>query len=64
MADDVLLQYDSSLFVLRTERIAVTDSRLRRNWGDAVYRMTLCAAAPLSAGTHTLHVKIVGFEHI
>ncbi|WP_135554910.1 heparinase II/III domain-containing protein [Paenibacillus cymbidii] len=54
----VYVAYDAGRLRMRAERVAIDDGRLRRNWGDAVYRIMLESAEPQQAETHVLRVAM------
>ncbi|GAA3405782.1 heparinase II/III family protein [Paenibacillus hodogayensis] len=55
----VAVAYDGGMFRMRTERIAITDSRLRGNWGEIVFRIVLEAKDKLQQAAHMLRIRIV-----
>lgn len=55
--DQVLLEYDGDLFEASSERIAIEDLRVRRVWGEELFRIQLKSKAPASAGNWTMKLS-------
>jgi len=52
----VTVAYDAGKLRMRTEKIAITDGRLGRNWGESVFRIVLQAKDKALQGAHTLQI--------
>lgn len=56
-ARTVRLRYDARALRPDVERIALADPGLRHEWGEALYRIRLVAAAPLDAGDLAITIE-------
>lgn len=52
-AFNLLLSYDSKRLEASIEKVEITDTFLKSNWGEAVYRITLTVKAPVLKGNYT-----------
>ncbi|MBO7743003.1 heparinase II/III family protein [Paenibacillus sp. MWE-103] len=52
----VTIAYDAERLTFASETIPVADSRLRRNWGDAVYRILFAEKAAVKEGRRILRI--------
>ncbi len=53
-----VIEYDSSVFTPRKEKIELTDKKLRNAWlKDCMYRIILSPVAPVSEGSFSLIIK-------
>ncbi|QGQ98141.1 hypothetical protein EHS13_26260 [Paenibacillus psychroresistens] len=57
MGKRVTVSYDSEQLLINFERIELTESRLRKNWGDTVYRVLLTTIRSEQIGTRKLLIK-------
>lgn len=55
--DQVRLAYDADLFEASGERIAIEDLRVRRVWGEELFRIQLKSKAPAASGSWTLKIS-------
>jgi len=53
----VQLEYDEGLFDVTSERIAIEDQRVRRVWGNELFRILLKAKAPASGGSWAMRIR-------
>lgn len=53
-----LIRYEAEHLRARIERIDYMDSRLRRNWGDRMYRVVLEERQPVAAGERSIFVTL------
>jgi hypothetical protein len=52
-----LLAFDAAALKPEIEKIALTDTGLKRAWGDAVYRIKLNSAAPVAMAQWKLELR-------
>ena len=52
----VLIHYDGKRFSAAIEPIAISDSRLKSSWGEALYRIRLTSLRPRTKDTFTLRI--------
>ncbi|QJD87835.1 heparinase II/III domain-containing protein [Cohnella herbarum] len=53
----VEIVYDAEILTLTVEPMTMMGNRIRRNWGDAMYRLVLKASANVNEGTYIVKVK-------
>ncbi|MDF2962210.1 MAG: hypothetical protein K0S39_3945 [Paenibacillus sp.] len=56
--EQVQLEYDEDLFAASSESIAIEDQRLRRVWGNELFRILLKSKAPVSNGNWAMTIRM------
>ncbi|MEK3725995.1 heparinase II/III domain-containing protein [Paenibacillus sp. FSL H8-0034] len=58
LGQEVVVCYNPDCLAATIETVHITDeARLKPVWGDAIYRLVMCAVKPLSEGTWCLHFE-------